>query len=374
MALGTRVQFEESGGTRSSGLFPVLAERLSEAIDRGANYLLSLQASEGYWLGELEADTTLESDYIFYLHVIGKARPDRIAKLANYVRRRQLEDGGWNIYFGGPSELNATIKAYVALRLAGEPADSEALLRARISRARIGRVGSVQFVYAALPGAGGRGGLGHGPGGAARIDAPSELVCDQYLRNVFVDARDRDSVDDSIRAQAALQRAGRHFRGNFIPGPFAQGARPGMGQAAFQLAEFLCGPGSRLEALRTRALEAPAAAGAAPGARVDAGAPGTHRGARRDLSGHDEFDFCASGAGPFAGRSAHGARDRRIFALRDRAGRHHPRAAVRFAGLGYGHRHGGAGRSGPAARIIRRWCGRRIGCWKIRLSVRATGW
>jgi hypothetical protein len=28
-------------------------------------------------------------------------------KLANHVRRRQLEDGGLNIYFGGPSELNA---------------------------------------------------------------------------------------------------------------------------------------------------------------------------------------------------------------------------------------------------------------------------
>ncbi len=90
MALGARVQFEESSGARSSSVFPALAERLSEAIDRGANYLLSLQASEGYWLGELEADTTLESDYIFYLHVINKARPDRIAKLANYVRRRQI--------------------------------------------------------------------------------------------------------------------------------------------------------------------------------------------------------------------------------------------------------------------------------------------
>ncbi|MBZ5645533.1 MAG: squalene--hopene cyclase, partial [Acidobacteriia bacterium] len=64
------------------------------------------------------------------LHVIGKAQPDRIAKLANYVRRRQLEDGGWNIYFGGPSELNATVKAYVALRLAGDPPDSERLQHA----------------------------------------------------------------------------------------------------------------------------------------------------------------------------------------------------------------------------------------------------
>ena len=98
MALGARVQFEHPPDSGSSGILPVAAERLNEAIERGANCLLSLQASDGYWLGELEADTTLESDYIFYLNVIGKARPDRVAKLANYVRQRQLEDGGWNIY------------------------------------------------------------------------------------------------------------------------------------------------------------------------------------------------------------------------------------------------------------------------------------
>src|SRR5215472_12910443 len=130
MALGTRVQFEQPGGSRATGVLPVLAERLSDAIDRGIYYLLSLQASEGYWLGELEADTTLESDYIFYLHVLNKAEPDRVAKLANYVRRRQLEDGGWNIYYGGPSELNATIKAYVALRLAGDTQECGHLRRA----------------------------------------------------------------------------------------------------------------------------------------------------------------------------------------------------------------------------------------------------
>ncbi len=130
MALGTRVQFDQPGDSRATGVLPVLAERLCDAIDRAVNHLLSLQASEGYWLGELEADTTLESDYIFYLNVINKAQPERIAKLANYVRRRQLDDGGWNIYYGGPSELNATIKAYVALRLAGDALDSPHLVRA----------------------------------------------------------------------------------------------------------------------------------------------------------------------------------------------------------------------------------------------------
>ena len=156
MALGTRIQFEQSGDPRLMGVLPVLAERLTDAIDRGVNYLLSLQASEGYWLGELEADTTLESDYIFYLHVIGKAQPERIDKLANYVRRRQLNDGGWNIYYDGPSELNATIKAYVALKLAGDSPDSEHLQRARKRVHELGGLeasNSYTRLYLALVGA-----------------------------------------------------------------------------------------------------------------------------------------------------------------------------------------------------------------------------
>jgi squalene-hopene/tetraprenyl-beta-curcumene cyclase len=55
----------------------------------------------------------------------------KVSKLANYIRRKQLPDGGWNIFEGGPSEVNATIKAYVALRLAGESASAPSLLRAK---------------------------------------------------------------------------------------------------------------------------------------------------------------------------------------------------------------------------------------------------
>ena len=107
------------------------AERVETAVKNGAEYLLSIQSEEGYWHGELEADTTLESDYIYYLYVLGKAEPDRIVKLANYVRRKQMEDGGWPIYPGGPSELNATTKAYFALKLAGDSADAPHMVKAR---------------------------------------------------------------------------------------------------------------------------------------------------------------------------------------------------------------------------------------------------
>jgi squalene-hopene/tetraprenyl-beta-curcumene cyclase len=113
-------------------------EHLESSIVRGANHLLSLQAEEGYWQGELEADTTLESDYIYYLYVLGKADPQRIAKLANYVRQRQLPDGGWSIYPGGPSERNATCKAYFALKLAGDSIDATHMVQARKTVHRLG--------------------------------------------------------------------------------------------------------------------------------------------------------------------------------------------------------------------------------------------
>jgi squalene-hopene/tetraprenyl-beta-curcumene cyclase len=115
-----------------------LSDSLEQAIENGANHLLSLQAEEGYWLGELEADTTLESDYIYYLYVLGKADPERIAKLATYVRRHQLPDGGWNIFPGGPSDLNATCKAYFALKLVGDDIDAPHMKQARETVHRLG--------------------------------------------------------------------------------------------------------------------------------------------------------------------------------------------------------------------------------------------
>ena len=157
MATGTRIGFEGA----APGCLPVWQEqdwaaRLEQTIERGADHLLSLQAGEGYWLGELEADSTLESDYIYYLHVLGKADPQRVAKLANYVRQKQLTDGGWSIYPGGPSELNATCKAYFALKLAGDAPHSPHMRQARETVHRLGgleRSNSYVRFYLAVAGA-----------------------------------------------------------------------------------------------------------------------------------------------------------------------------------------------------------------------------
>ena len=125
-----RVESTSGGSGHASATAPRLESeqaaesRVQRAVERAARHLLSAQEREGYWWAELEADTTLESDYIPYLYVLGQQHSDKIPKLAKYIRERQLPDGGWNIFYGGPAELNATVKAYVGLRLAGDSASA----------------------------------------------------------------------------------------------------------------------------------------------------------------------------------------------------------------------------------------------------------
>jgi len=109
----------------------VAPERLVEAIKRSQGYLVSQQHIDGYWVGELEANTTLTSEYIFFRHLIGQVDRDREAKVVAHLLSEQLPDGGWGLYYGGPSDLSTTIEAYVAMRLAGVAADALPLWLAR---------------------------------------------------------------------------------------------------------------------------------------------------------------------------------------------------------------------------------------------------
>ncbi len=108
---------EESPRQQDLGLQPQI--ELETAIERSQRYLLSQQKPEGYWVGELMVDATLVADRVAYHHWDGKVDPQWQRKAVNHMLSMQLPDGGWNIYYGGPAEVNATIKCYLALKLAG---------------------------------------------------------------------------------------------------------------------------------------------------------------------------------------------------------------------------------------------------------------
>lgn len=135
-----RIQSTSQSGSHAAAteMAPDLDSSVKQATARGVELLLSQQSREGYWWGELEADTTLESDYILYLHILGQLKSPKVPKLAKYIRERQLPDGGWNIFYGGPSELNATVKAWVGLRLAGDPPNAPHLIKAKVKIHELG--------------------------------------------------------------------------------------------------------------------------------------------------------------------------------------------------------------------------------------------
>ncbi len=144
-----------SGSVRieEAALGAIAREDLERAIDSASEFLLSRQADAGYWCGELEADTTLESDSVKMWRLLGRADPEREGRLLRTVLKHQGPDGGWPIYQGGPSELNATVKAYVALRLAGHPSEDPRLAKAAETIRRLGgleRINSFEKVYLAL--------------------------------------------------------------------------------------------------------------------------------------------------------------------------------------------------------------------------------
>jgi squalene-hopene/tetraprenyl-beta-curcumene cyclase len=120
-----------------------LSNRVAAAISSARNWLFSQQHEDGYWCGELEADTTLESDYILLHTLLGTTDQERFQKCANQILRHQNEDGGWPIYNGGPSNISASVKAYFGLKLAGYKPDHPALERARKKILELGGVTKV---------------------------------------------------------------------------------------------------------------------------------------------------------------------------------------------------------------------------------------
>ncbi len=110
---------------------PERTSRLLRALEAARQRLLSLQRADGHWCAELEGETILESEYVLLLHYLGRAQGERLAKAANYLRRGQLAKGGWAIYPGGPSDVSASVKAYLVLKLLGDEPDAPHMVKAR---------------------------------------------------------------------------------------------------------------------------------------------------------------------------------------------------------------------------------------------------
>ena len=98
-------------------------EQVTEGIGRAKDRLLSLQHPDGYWCGELEADSMLEADYIYLHTLLESGDPGRMKRALTEILRYQKEDGSWSLYPEGPGNISLAVKCYFACKLMGMSAN-----------------------------------------------------------------------------------------------------------------------------------------------------------------------------------------------------------------------------------------------------------
>ncbi len=105
--------------------------KLARAIARVQAQLLALQHKDGYWVFELEADCTIPAEYILMMHFVDEIDLNLQAKIANFLRSKQNADGSYALFQGGAGNLSCTVKAYFALKLAGDDIQATHLKKAQ---------------------------------------------------------------------------------------------------------------------------------------------------------------------------------------------------------------------------------------------------
>ena len=112
-----------------------LTKTVSTLLDRtialARDAMIARQSAEGYWLFELEADCTIPAEFIMIMHFLDEIDAGLETKIAAYLRAHQMAGGGWPLYHGGDFNMSCSVKAYYALKLAGDDPAAAHMARAR---------------------------------------------------------------------------------------------------------------------------------------------------------------------------------------------------------------------------------------------------
>jgi squalene-hopene/tetraprenyl-beta-curcumene cyclase len=120
---------------------------VESSIAAATRALLGFRQSDGHWVFELEADSTIPAEYALLCRFLGEPA-DRVleTKIAVYLRRVQGAHGGWPLVHDGEFDMSASVKSYFALKMMGEAADAPHMVRAREAiRSRGGAIHSNVF-------------------------------------------------------------------------------------------------------------------------------------------------------------------------------------------------------------------------------------
>jgi squalene-hopene/tetraprenyl-beta-curcumene cyclase len=105
---------------------------VDKCISSAAVVLKAKQLSDGHWAFAVEGDAGVTADYIILIYYLREgSSPNLLDKGAVYLRRLQAAHGGWAVNDGGDFDLDTSVRVYFALKISGQPIESECMRQAR---------------------------------------------------------------------------------------------------------------------------------------------------------------------------------------------------------------------------------------------------
>ncbi len=269
---------------------PISRDALAGSVDRAADALLKLQQPDGHWVFELEADATIPAEYVLLRHYLGEPVDAELErKIAVYLRRIQGKHHGWPLFHDGDFDMSASVKAYFALKMIGEPPRR----RPHAPRARgdpaTGRRREKQRLHPRAALAIRRDVLAQRAGDAGGDHAAAALVSVPHVQDFLLGAHGDRAAPGAGRAEAAgPQSEGRQHR-RTVSGAAAIGRRGEEGRPSEMVVVPVL-PRRRHRAARHRAAVSEDHAQARhPGlGRLREGTAERRRRPRRHLPGHGQ--------------------------------------------------------------------------------------
>ncbi len=102
-----------------------------ETLARARDLIFSQQHADGYWWYTLEANDSINAEYLMLLKYLGLNDKNTEAALCRWILSNQNDDGSWSLYYKDKGDLSSTVECYMALKLCGFLPAHEQMAKAR---------------------------------------------------------------------------------------------------------------------------------------------------------------------------------------------------------------------------------------------------
>lgn len=104
---------------------------IDHAINQIQNKLWQDHHPDGYWWYTLEANDSINAEYIMMLRYLGIQDTETEKAIARWIVKNQNADGSWSSYHLGMGDISSTVECYLALKMIDEKVYAETLNKAR---------------------------------------------------------------------------------------------------------------------------------------------------------------------------------------------------------------------------------------------------